>query len=569
MPHGWEVLVQGLDRCHLLAPPVHCLYGPEMPETPPRLEPHADGRRRAQPRSLTVAGALELEIFQRGMATVVAGAGHLDRVVRWVHSAEISDIATFLTGGEMLLTAGTGIGSDEAGQRAYVRSISAAGVAVLALELSGRAFAVMPSVIIEEAERAALPVVALAREIPFVEAAAQVHSRIVDLRVQALLDEEAASRAFTELLLSGRDYLAMVQELSARAGHPCVLEDRAHQLRAYCGGISATDDLMSTWQEHSRHQHQPDGDGGCTREPIALKGEVWGWLHVLHRDRLLSGPDLYAINRAAAAIAITLLTEQVRGARRSQRDGALISRLMLGDISGHGFVERALRLGRDVRGRSLLVVVTSAPHEGQPFGQPELTECLAVAGAVAIVADTCDSALAVVALPADKGEAAVMAALSCAAARVGVSRVVKPDDLLLAVQQANSAHAATAFAGTDRCLIRFDELGVLRLLVPLADGPELAAYVEDELGALLQHDVDSPNKLLPTLIEFLECDGRKSDAAQRLFVQRRTLYYRLDRLESLLGLSLDDVETRHRLHLAVRGLQLLTHRGQQHASRVH
>jgi purine catabolism regulator len=106
-------------------------------------------------------------------------------------------------------------------------------------------------------------------------------------------------------------------------------------------------------------------------------------------------------------------------------------------------------------------------------------------------------------------------------------------------------------------LVRFEDLGVLRMLMALTD-TELASYVEDELGPILAHDANSVNPLLPTLRAFLECDGRKTDAAQKLFVQRRTLYYRLNRIGTMLHHSLDLPDTRHRLLLAVRGLDLLS-----------
>ncbi|MCW2556582.1 MAG: hypothetical protein JWP55_546, partial [Mycobacterium sp.] len=42
-----------------------------------------------------------------------------------------------------------------------------------------------------------------------------------------------------------------------------------------------------------------------------------------------------------------------------------------------------------------------------------------------------------------------------------------------------------------------------------------------------------------------------------LFIQRRTLYYRLERIESLLGRSMDDPDNRQALVFAVRGHDLL------------
>ena len=512
------------------------------------------------PWTLTVGEALRLQIFTWGGARVVAGSDHLDHVIKWVHTTEIPDIARFLAGGELLLTAGFGLGGTDREQRAFIRSVADSGIAALAIELAGRVFSSLPDAVVDEANSRGLPVIAFSREVPFVEVARQVHNCLVDLRVKELMEDEIATAAFTDLLLQGEDYSAMVAELARRLGHPAILEDRAHQTRAYYGRTDHSDALVEDWNQHSRQSHDPDDSTiGCTREPVVLMGELWGYLHVLHAESL-SSSDIYAIGRATAAIAITLLSEQVRGARRSQRDSALISRLMLGDISGDGFVDRAMRLGRDVRGRSFLAVVAGPVDAGTPFGEAELNQRLAGIGSPAIVADSGDKTVAIVALPPRKGEKAVLDALAHAGGRIGVSRVVPSKQLRLAVEQATNAFDVAAVSGSGEQVLRFDDLGVLRLLMPLAHGPELASYVEDELGKVLEHDATEANKLFPTLQAFLECDGRKTEAAEQLFVQRRTLYYRLDRINSLLGLSLDDPAVRLRLMVAIRGLDLLNQR---------
>jgi PucR family transcriptional regulator, purine catabolism regulatory protein len=524
-----------------------------------------DGRAEAPPGPgtpglLTVDAALQLEIFRRGGARVAAGAGSLGRGIRWVHSAEIPDIAQFLAGGELLLTAGCGIGATEADQRRYVRSVAAADVAALAIELSGRAFTTVPPAVVDEAECRGLALITFDREIPFVEVASQVHNRIVDLRVEELTRQKAIDSAFTDLLLRGEDYLAVVEETARSVCLPVVLEDYAHQMRAYYGRTPHSDEVLAEWGGHSRLDHHRAEAVRCTMAPIALRGEVWGFLHVLHGDAAPTGAMAYVIERAAAAVAITLVGEQIRGVRRSQRATALTSRLMLGDIDGKGFVDRALEMGRDLRGRSFVAVVASRLDEDEPFGEEELGRHLAAAGAGSIIADTGDRTLAVVALPPKKGERAVVDSLRPAPARVGISRVVPAERLVAAVHEARSAVAA-ATPDPDHRLVRFEDLGVLRLLMALAD-KELASYVEDELGSILAHDAASANPLLPTLRAFLECDGRKTEAAQKLFVQRRTLYYRLDRIDTMLHRSLDQPDTRHRLLLALRGLDLLRHRSQ-------
>jgi purine catabolism regulator len=59
---------------------------------------------------------------------------------------------------------------------------------------------------------------------------------------------------------------------------------------------------------------------------------------------------------------------------------------------------------------------------------------------------------------------------------------------------------------------------------------------------------------------YLDNACRKTDAAQQLWIQRRTLYGRLARVEQLLGRSLNDQDTRTRLTLALQGLGLLQQR---------
>jgi purine catabolism regulator len=164
--------------------------------------------------------------------------------------------------------------------------------------------------------------------------------------------------------------------------------------------------------------------------------------------------------------------------------------------------------------------------------------------------------LAIMGLSRTSSEKQVVERLTALDVRAGVSRPVSANQLRTAIEQARSA-ASVAAARPVKAVHRFDGLGVLRLLASLAGGPELARYIEDELGPLLKHDADASSPLLPTLRAYLSCDGNKSQAAQLVFVQRRTLYYRLERIEDLLGRSLDDPDTRQALIFAVRGHDLL------------
>ncbi|BDY28441.1 MULTISPECIES: PucR family transcriptional regulator [Mycolicibacterium] len=518
--------------------------------------------------AMTVRAALELEVFTRVPMKIYAGVEGLGRTVRWVHPTEIPDIAKFLTGGEMLLTAGLGIGSTPERQREYITQIADSEAAVLIIELSGRAFDTMPQALIDAANERNFPVVGLDGELPFVEVSAQVHESIVDQRVLDLSAYERLNASFMQLLLAGGDPGAFTDALSAEVGHPAVLEDATRQIVAYSGGTPAGDEVLTEWEHHSRIDHDSMSTDGnvnearnCTRRAVVLRGERWGWLHVLHGGATVAGTASYAVDRATDGIAIALLGARESGARSAQRQNALVSRLLLGDISGDAFVARALRIGRDLRDRALLAVFVCRETPAGNTSDEAIEEMCRALHLPAVVADLGEHTLAVMGLPRTSSEKQVVERLTAANVRAGLSRPVTAGQLPTAVEQARSA-ASVAAARPDKAVHRFDDLGVLRLLASLAGGPELARYIEDELGPILKHDAKATNPLLPTLRTYLSCDGNKSQAAQALFVQRRTLYYRLERITSLLGRSLDDPDTRQALIFAVRGHDLLQRQNQ-------
>ena len=512
---------------------------------------------------MTVQAALDLEVFERVPLKVYAGEDNLHRTVRWVHPTEIPDIAQFLRGGEMLLTAGLGIGSGADEQRRYLAEIADADAAVLIVELSGRAFESMPEALIDAARERGFPLVGLDGELPFVEVSAQVHESITDQRVLDLSAYERLNATFMQLLLAGRDPVVFTDALAAEVGRPVALEDATCQVVAYSGACAQGDEVLAEWERHSRIDHDSastDGNANeahnCTRRAVVLRGERWGWLHVLHDGTAVTGTSAYALDRATDGIAIALLGARESGAKSAQRQNALVNRLLLGDISGDAFVVRALRIGRDFRDCALLVVFVARETPVGNSGDDAIEELCRAMHVPAVVADLGEHTLAIIGLSRTSSEKQVVERLTALDVRAGLSRPVTAGQLPTAVEQARSA-ASVASARPEKAVHRFDDLGVLRLLASLAGGPELARYIEDELGPLLKHDAKASNPLLPTLRTYLSCDGNKSQAAQELFVQRRTLYYRLERITGLLGRSLDDPDTRQALVFAVRGHDLL------------
>lgn len=503
----------------------------------------------------TLRAVLSLEIFRRGDAFIAAGGHLLERPVRWVHAGEISDIARFLHGGELLLTAGQGIGPSWHEQRDFVASIAKVGIAALAVELVGRVYDDFPPGLIAAAEEFSVPLIGLRDEIPFVEASAQVMKLLSSTAMADALRTVEANERLTAGLTGGADPVELVRTLSKSVGRPVVLESADGQMQAsYGAGVGSTEGLTSNWAVHSEatvlHRTSGQSPPQCLRRPVVVQGAVWGYLH-MSWDEQCNHTDQVIVESGASAVAISLLSERVSGARSRHQQGVLISRLIAGDISGPSFVDRALRFGRDLRRSGLAVVVAGTADDPSADLERGISGELKQAQIDHISADIGDAVLSVVALRSEKILKALHRAIADETRHIGVSRLVESEELPAAVQQARAAFLA------QQPFQLFDDLGIMRLLVPLSRSGELAGYVDDELGALLEYDSGHGTELFRTLQTFLRCDGNKTTAADALFVQRRTLYYRLEKIEKITGLDLEQSDDRLRLHVAVRGFELL------------
>ncbi len=102
----------------------------------------------------------------------------------------------------------------------------------------------------------------------------------------------------------------------------------------------------------------------------------------------------------------------------------------------------------------------------------------------------------------------------------------------------------------------FANLGVYRLLLPLAEHGELRAFADQVLGRMLRNEGSERGHLLETLSAYFRCNGNVMQTARELYIHRNTLLYRLDRIRDLSGFDLDDAETRLQLQLALRAYEL-------------
>lgn len=124
-------------------------------------------------------------------------------------------------------------------------------------------------------------------------------------------------------------------------------------------------------------------------------------------------------------------------------------------------------------------------------------------------------------------------------------------------EEARQALRLARRAGGRGQVTSYRSLGALRLLLEVRDPQVVSRFVEETLGPLMAYARHHRTPLLPTLEALAAERWNQRAASRRLHTHINTLTYRVQRIEELLSLSLDDAETRVVLSIAMQARQLL------------
>jgi purine catabolism regulator len=545
----------------------------------------------------TVAQVLSLPVLAGGRPQVLAGEDHLDNAVRWAHVAEIADISGLLRGDELILTTGVALPRSEEGLTAFVRALAEVPVAGLVVEL-GRTYAGrLPAAMVRSSRQVGLPLVALHQVVPFVEVTESIHGMVIDGQLSQLRQAEALHDTFTELAVEGADVAEVVRQAARMAGAPVVLETLGHQVVEHdaLGGDAAR--LLGRWTARSRAVRVPGRSGhdpasGWSVATVGARGDDWGRLVLVREPGQTPRPqDLMLLERAATTLALHQLITRDREGLERQTHRTLISALL---DHAHPHAEIGLRagaLGVPLEGRRLVgavvrprtVPTTSLAAQARIRDLADaVAQATRSAGVAALVGSLDDRTIGVLAaLDRRDDDTVVLSRVATALVRVVRSRTSggEPDLVLAAgsvvaglrearrtILEAGQVADAAAHLPAAQHFVRMPETGLRGLLTLLRGDARVAMFVERELGPLLDRDVpgEDPRRrrsrldadLLVALRVYLDSGRNKSATADALHVSRPALYDRLSRLESVLGVDLDDTETCLALHVALLASEL-------------
>jgi hypothetical protein len=382
-------------------------------------------------------------------------------------------------------------------------------------------------------------------------------------RTMAICDELA------DAALGGADPVRLTEVFAQLVGKRIVLLDTAFRLRAQAGGSGSlqglrwnrtdpsVDRLLRALEAARRPLRIPAIPGSlldqaCLVAPVVVRETSLGYLLVLDEAAAAysAAPDdaeFLTVTYAATLFALTLAHEQTSAKLDLRYRASVVDAL----VSGHFLdAQDARRKARSLglRDGAALRVAMLRPLPPDPMWAQRIAAVLPGAGAAVR-----DGALAII-IPGDPTAEALAALCELGpGVTCGISEQVDSPELLpQGVRQAERAIDLGLRLGRAGLPVRYDELGIYRLLCTIGDMQHLMGYARDVLGPLLDYDTEHRTELVRTLSVYLRHHGSHKQSARTLHLHTNTVAYRVARIEAITGLDISDPDDRLVAHVAVK-----------------
>lgn len=186
--------------------------------------------------TLTMQDVMADPMFERTAPTVEAGEAGMSGTVRWAYTNERYDIASFLSGGELVIIEGSALLShmDDNEIIRYVDTLVDAGVAGLAIELVEDVRTVPPAMI-AHANTRALPIIGMHRRMPFVDLCQSINTAIVKDQLLVQVRTDALATTMRTRLATTRSAQDVAKTLNDIFGESVAIFDSDGLVVAHSG----------------------------------------------------------------------------------------------------------------------------------------------------------------------------------------------------------------------------------------------------------------------------------------------------------------------------------------------
>jgi sugar diacid utilization regulator/putative methionine-R-sulfoxide reductase with GAF domain len=394
---------------------------------------------------------------------------------------------------------------------------------------------------------------------------------------------------FTKLSLEGAGIRSILEVVGSLAGgHAALYSPDGYRVR----GAGESSDGMPP----RIHLPSPLGQAGAREVrinagrparaldvvPVRAGSDVLGMLAVSVDEKTVDSEGRRrALEHGSTVLALELSKERAAAEVERRLRGDLVEEVLAGGLEAdeaERVARQAERLGHRLPQRAWVVVLEPDDDETEAAlgarGEldrldaalsgvirsrlPGTLTIVRSASAVFLIPDEVAADLATVEKLAGQLLGAAAPVMKPGTASVGIGNLANGvGELARSHIEARQALRLTRRAGGRGRVASYRSLGAFRLLLEVQSPDALRRFVNELLGTLLEYAQSRDTPLLETLEALAAARWVRRAAARQLGIHINSMSYRVERIQSLTGLQLDDPETRVAISIALRARAML------------
>jgi purine catabolism regulator len=495
-------------------------------------------------KGMTVKELLRLPILKD--AKLLGGEKGLDRIVRFIDIMEVPDVKEWLREGELILTTGYSIRHDPTLLLDLVEQLALAGAAALGIKPE-RFLSDIPQEMIDKSNEYQLPIIQIPIGTPYIDITYTVMEQILDRQAVLLRRSEEVYKALTNLVLNNSGIQVMADNVAGLVKSPIrVIGNKGEVL------VSSPADAVYRPSHKTRHWD------------ITVDKQYIGKL-IVEKEQL-DELELIYIEQARLVFSLELMRRKIAHDTEVRLRGNFFEELLMGLPLSRQEVENKGRLLELLPEWLWEVCMIEGDIHLFDEQSPFLTELHEIihreSGNRRVRSHVQRQGDRLILLLSNKAEEPVRKQhpgnevlkdwvqiltpmlKRWSKIRSGFGSKRSLWEVHRSYVEAKIAITIGSRLNKDQQMYTFEEVEMFHLLLEASDYVNFETLIEKKIGKLSLYDKENGTDLVTTFYYYLATGGSLIETANRLYVHRNSVKYRMDRVKEISGIDLDNALNR-------------------------
>jgi purine catabolism regulator len=495
---------------------------------------------------------------------ILAGESGIHRLVTNVNVMEVPDIYEQVRVGDLLLTTGFSIKDNILAQEKLIIGLAERKITAIAIKRK-RYIYTLPKKMLEHADLYQVPIIDLSMETNFSHVISEVLDEILSHKVRMMDQVHQSLQHLTQLLVMGESLKTFMENLSHYLNNKFSLLTFKGERISPIEGLEWPERGMLTGRqtrvqsyEGVKLYQQPNGEKNTYWIPIERNSECLGYLAFIQSDLQLSPSHVMILQHTVKLLALKITNQYGIYHVEERFKEIFLRKWILGEVTEkETILLQASSVGLSLSDRYVCILTSSIGEiplqdhllQNKTFVQQEIL-IVSIDQQLALLIPEKIYSNGSFSLP--QLELILKDALHLKFIRLGISATKSIDQLHSAYRETKDTLNIYTAMEPNRSICYYEQLGIYHSLYGMANNEELILPLLQILKPLLKKDSKHNVDLLETISCYIYQSGNVKETAKLLYCHYNSVLYRLERIESILQLSVRDTENLFQLQLAIR-----------------